>query len=156
MRMTALQIAEMPTKCAYGCGLRVQFSGVYRKGHQPVGTSPDPAGLVKAANDYHNPINHPIHNPIHNPINNPINNKRVQEAAREENEERIARIAKDEPFITEAMAAATADTPSRRCLGSSSRAAHSRSSCSSRKRPQPAGGRYIRLLLRLHGPSDQG
>ena len=42
---------------------------------------------------------------------NPVNGPRVQEAARiDENEERIAKMPKDEPIISEAMAAAKADT----------------------------------------------
>ena len=61
----------------------------------------DPSRKAKAHND--------ITNPINNLINNPIKNKRMQEAARVENEERITKMGKDEPIITEAMAAATAD-----------------------------------------------
>ena len=91
---------------------------MYRKGHQPDGTSRDPDGKSKDLNDKWYPINNPIYNPINNPINNPIKNpiyskihsKRRQEAARIENEERIAKMSKDEPIISEAMAAATADT----------------------------------------------
>ena len=96
----------MPTYCPCRCGLNVSKKGVYRKDHQPAGTSRDPQGKEKAANA----ISNPIHNPINNPINGPINNKRTQEKARIENEERIAKMSKDEPIISEAMAAATADT----------------------------------------------
>jgi hypothetical protein len=46
---------QMPAKCECGkCGLNVTFSGMYRKGHNPAGTSCDPRGKMKAANDIHN------------------------------------------------------------------------------------------------------
>jgi hypothetical protein len=103
MRPCALHRSlQMPNKCACGCGQRVAFAGCYRKGHQPLGTPCDRAGKHKAHND--------INNPINNPINGPINNKRVQEAARVENEERITKMCKDEPYITEAMACSIAET----------------------------------------------
>ena len=70
----------MGAKCACGCGHRVAFKGMYRKGHQPPGASRDPDGKHKALNDKWNPINNPINNPIThakwNPINNPINAKK--------------------------------------------------------------------------------
>ena len=48
----------MPSKFACGkCGLLVSKGGNYRKGHQPLGTSCDPAGKAKAYNDINNPIN---------------------------------------------------------------------------------------------------
>ena len=89
------------TGCACGCGLRVSRKGVFRKNHQPAGTSRDPEGKEKAANA--------ISNPISNPIWNPISNGRVQERAREEAEERIAKMPKSEPMLTEAEAAAKAE-----------------------------------------------
>ena len=85
-------------RVACGCGTATGRVGVYVKGHQPAGTSRDSQGKAKAAND------------IHNPIHNPINNKRVQETARIENEERIAKMPMGELMISEALAAATADT----------------------------------------------
>ena len=46
---------QMPNKCACNkCGLNVTFSGMYRKGCNPAGTSRDPRGKMKAANDIHN------------------------------------------------------------------------------------------------------
>ena len=58
----------MPNKCARGCGKIVAFKRVYRKGHQPAGTSWDPEGKVKLANDKWNPINNTIYSPIYSPI----------------------------------------------------------------------------------------
>ena len=88
----------MPNICACGCLRRVTFKGMYCKGHQPDGKSRDPDGRNKDLDDKWNPIK------------KPITNKRVQETARIENEERIAKMPKDEPIISEALAAATADT----------------------------------------------
>ena len=104
----------MPSKCACGCGRNVTTAGNYLKGcAKALGVSCDASGKQKALNDKKNPINNPKYNPKNNPRNNlknnPINNKRTQEAARVENEERITKMGKDEPIITEAMAAATAD-----------------------------------------------
>jgi hypothetical protein len=96
----------MPTYCACGCGLRVSYAGAYRKGHQPAGTSRDPEGKIKAASA------------IHNPINNPINNRKVQERARVENEERIAKMPKQEDVISEAGAAMLAKELSTTATGS--------------------------------------
>ena len=160
MRPCALHRSlQMPNICACGCGQRVAYYGIYRKGHQPPGTSRDPAGKQKAANDINNPINnpinHPIYNPIYNPIYKPINNKRVQEATRVENEERITKMGKDEPIITEAMAADIAETLSTSPLPIF-KGLTPRGVPAARKRPRPAGGRCVRLLLRLHGPSDRG
>ena len=42
----------MPSRCACGeCGRFVKGSGIFVKGHQPAGTSNDPLGKQKAAND---------------------------------------------------------------------------------------------------------
>jgi len=86
----------MPAKCACGCGLQVAFKGVFRKGHQPAGMSRDPAGQAKALNDKWSPI--------WNPIKNPIKNAKLQERARVDNEERIAKMAKPEGIVSEADA----------------------------------------------------
>ena len=51
----------MPDKCACDCGKIVEFKGVYRKDHQPAGTSRDPEGKAKLANDKWNPILGPIY-----------------------------------------------------------------------------------------------
>jgi hypothetical protein len=61
MRPCALHRSLQMVMCACGrCGLRVAYRGVYRKGHQPFGTSRDPDGKQKIANDIKNPINNPI------------------------------------------------------------------------------------------------
>ena len=79
--------------CACGdCGLRVSHKGCFRPGHQPVGTSHDPRGKKKAAKAKNNPKN------------NPKNNAKVQEHARVENEERIAKMSKKEAIISKAVA----------------------------------------------------
>ena len=54
----------MPSTCECGCGLQVGYSGNYRKGHQPAGTSCDPDGKQRVSNQHHNPINAPINGPI--------------------------------------------------------------------------------------------
>ena len=71
---------------------------MYCKGHQPNGMSRDPDGKHKDLNDKWSPV-HGL-----------INNKRMREAARIENEEHITKMPKDEPVISEGLAAATADT----------------------------------------------
>ena len=53
------------SKCACDCGGRVQYTGCFKPGHQPVGTSRDPRGKIKASNTIWNPINNPINNPIY-------------------------------------------------------------------------------------------
>ena len=69
----------MPSRCACGeCGRFVKGSGIFVKGHQPAGTSNDPLGKQKAAND------------------------KVQQRAREEAEERISKMSKHEAVLTEA------------------------------------------------------
>ena len=35
---------KMPGKCECGCNERVAFKGMFKKGHQPEGTSRDPEG----------------------------------------------------------------------------------------------------------------
>ena len=70
-------VPQMPNYCMCGCRGFVSVKGAYCKGHQPAGTSRDPTGRIKANNDR----------------TNPINNAKVQERAREENEERISKIA---------------------------------------------------------------
>ena len=80
------------SKCACDCGGRVQFRGCFKPGHQPVGTSRDPSGKIKASSDFWNPVN------------NPVNNAKVQKRAREEAEERIAQFSEFELPITEACA----------------------------------------------------
>ena len=82
-------VPQMGAFCACGCGLRVSFKGVFRKNHQPAGTSRDPEGKEAALSAIHNP--------------------KVQKRAREEAEERIARMPKSEPMLTEAEAAAKAE-----------------------------------------------
>ena len=42
-------------KCACDCGGRFQFRGCFKPGHQPVGTSRDPRGKIKASNTIWNP-----------------------------------------------------------------------------------------------------
>ena len=66
----------MPASCACGCGERVSHSGCYRKGHNPPDVASDPDGKKKRIND----------------ANNPRNNGKVQERAREQAEERIAKM----------------------------------------------------------------
>ena len=84
----------MPSRCACGeCGRFVKGSGIFVKGHQPAGTSNDPLGKQKAAND----------------ANSAANNAKVQQRAREEAEERIAKMPKSEPMLTEAEAAEKAE-----------------------------------------------
>ena len=91
-------------KCACDCGGRFQFRGCFKPGHQPVGTSRDPSGKIKAPNTIWNPIDNAIWNPtnhaiwtsIWNPINNPINSAKLQKRAREEAEKRIALMSKFE------------------------------------------------------------
>ena len=82
----------MPTFCACSCGGRVQFSGCFKPGHQPVGTSRDPSGKIKASSDFWNPIN----------------NAKVQQRAREEHVERIAQFSPFEKPMTWADAVALA------------------------------------------------
>ena len=69
---------KMPGKCECGCNERVAFKGMFKKGHQPEGTSRDPEGKQKLLNGKWNPIKNPINNPKWNPITNakwnPINN----------------------------------------------------------------------------------
>ena len=80
----------MPSRCACGeCDRFVKGSGIFVKGHQPAGTSNDPLGKQKAAND--------------------ANDAKVQQRAREEAEERIAKMPKSEPMLTEAEAAEKAE-----------------------------------------------
>ena len=88
----------MPSVCACGtCGLQVSNPGVFRKGHQPAGTSRDPDGKEKARND--------------------VNNAKVQERARVDNEERIAKMPKHEDILSEANAAALAEELSTTATG---------------------------------------
>ena len=56
------------SKCACDCGGRVQYAGCFKPGHQPVGTSRDPRGKIKASNTIWNPINNAIWNPINSAI----------------------------------------------------------------------------------------
>ena len=84
----------MPSVCACGvCGLRVYTNGVYRKGHQPAGTSRDPQGMAKANHD----------------IWNPTTNGMVKERARVAAVARIAKMPKGESMLTEADAKAEAE-----------------------------------------------
>ena len=46
----------MPSRCPCGCLTFVKGSGIYVKGHQPVGTSRDPLGKDRAQNATSNPI----------------------------------------------------------------------------------------------------
>ena len=76
---------QMPSKCKCGkCGLNVPFSGMYRKGCNPAGTSRDPQGKMKAANDR----------------NSPIHNAKVQKRARDEHMARINEFSKVEKGLT--------------------------------------------------------
>ena len=86
------------SKCVCGaCGKRVSHSGVFIPGHQPVGTSHDPLGKKKIANQSEaHAKGNAKNNPKNNAKNNPKNNAKVQEHARVENEKRIAKMAKDE------------------------------------------------------------
>ena len=77
----------MPTRCVCGCRALVAKGGCFIPGHQPVGTSHDPLGKMKAANK----------------IGNAKNNAKVQEHARVENEERIAKMSKKEAIISKAI-----------------------------------------------------
>ena len=86
-------VPQMPNYCMCGCRGFVSVKGAYCKGHQPAGTSRDPTGRIKANNDR----------------TNPINNAKVQERAREENEERISKMPKHKDIISEADAATLAD-----------------------------------------------
>eukprot|EP00324_Dicrateria_rotunda_P011324 CAMPEP_0206174652 /NCGR_PEP_ID=MMETSP1474-20131121/52699_1 /ASSEMBLY_ACC=CAM_ASM_001110 /TAXON_ID=97495 /ORGANISM="Imantonia sp., Strain RCC918" /LENGTH=297 /DNA_ID=CAMNT_0053584359 /DNA_START=89 /DNA_END=979 /DNA_ORIENTATION=- len=96
---------RMPNTCACGCGLRVSFKGVYRKDHQPAGTSRDPEGKSKERNDHHNQIW------------GPISSAKVQERARLENEARIANMAKSEGILSESDAATLAEEISTTATG---------------------------------------
>ena len=88
-------------KCACGlCGKRVSHTGCFIPGHQPVGTSRDPRGKIKAANKLSNAKNSAKNNAKNNPKNNAKNNAKVQEHARVENEKRIAKMGKDEAIIS--------------------------------------------------------
>ena len=85
-------------KCACGdCGLRVARKGCFRPGHQAVGTSTDPLGKIKAAAKIYNRSEKGI---AVNAKNNAIYSAKVQEAARVENEERIAKMSKKEAIIS--------------------------------------------------------
>ena len=76
---------QMPSKCKCGkCGLNVPFSGMYRKGCNPAGTSRDPQGKMKAANDR--------------------SNAKVQKRARDEAVARINEFSKVEKALTLAEA----------------------------------------------------
>ena len=76
---------QMPAECACNkCGLRVTFKGMYRKGCNPAGTSRDPQGKMKAANDR----------------NSPIHNAKVQKRARDEHMARINEFSKVEKGLT--------------------------------------------------------
>ena len=98
----------MPTWCACGCGLRVQFKGCFKKGHQPAGTKRDPSGQIKAAHDKWNPVSNAkwnaINNPINNAINNPIYTAKRQKLEREAAEKSIAQMPDGEKPLTEAGA----------------------------------------------------
>ena len=82
----------MPNKCACGCGLRVEFKGCYKKGHQPAGTKRDPSGQIKASHDKWNAIN------------NPIYTAKRQKLEREAAEKSIAQMPDGEKPLTEAGA----------------------------------------------------
>ena len=92
----------MPAKCACGCGERVSHTGLFVKGHKPAGTSRDPEGKAKAASA----------------ITNAINNRKVQERARVNAEERIAKMLKHEVIISEDDAAMLAKELSTTATGS--------------------------------------
>ena len=95
----------MGAKCACGdCGLRVARKGCFRPGHQAVGTSTDPLGKIKAAKKIYNRSEKGIAvNAKSNAKNNAKNNAKVQEHARVENEERIAKMSKKEAIISKAI-----------------------------------------------------
>ena len=95
----------MPAKCACGCRERVSHDGCFIPGHQPVGTSHDPRGKMKAATKiYYRSEKGIAMNAKNNAKNNPRHNAKVQEHARVENEERIAKMSKKEAIISKAAA----------------------------------------------------
>ena len=87
----------MPSRCACGCGVQVSQGGCFKEGCQPDGTSRDPRGKIKAASKIGSAS-------AAQAIRNAKHNAKAQERVCEENEKRIANMAKDEDIISKAEA----------------------------------------------------
>jgi hypothetical protein len=96
----------MPTKCGCGCGWPVRSKGHFYGDHA---ANPPPVDTYKDAVQKLNAIYNPVYNPVHN--------AKVQERARVDNEERIAKMHKHEDIISEADAATLAEELSTTATG---------------------------------------